>query len=225
MFDFALPPTVKGDLLDNFLAMGWFRIGSILHTTNITWLNEIEYPVYWLRYNVSAVRLRRNNTKLISANGCFTTCCRPLELNHETVQLFNKYRKRTKFKLGKSLDSILIDTSNDTFDSRIMEVRLHGHLIAAGIFDVGKKSIENIINIYDHAYKQYSLGKFLILSIYKYCLENGYAYYYPGYYIPGQEILSYKLFLDKQATEVYVPEQNTWVGYHEFENGIPHLSS
>lgn len=218
MFDFAFPPVVKGEILDNYLSQGWFRIGSILHTTDSTHFGDVECPVYWLRYKVNAVRLRRNNTKLISANSDFTIHCLPLEFNRETIRLFNKYRKGLSFKINQTLESILGDSANDTFDSKVIEVRNRGRLIASGIFDTGKNSIENIINLYDHEYAKHSLGKFLIISIYRYCLENGYQYYYPGYYLPGQQVMSYKLFLDKEATEVYLPVKNTWVGFHEFSN-------
>ncbi len=218
MFDFDFPPVVKGVILDNYLSKGWFRIGSILHTTDSTCIEDMVCPVYWLRYRVNAVRLRKKNTKLISANSAFTTHCRPLELNREIARLFKKYRKGIPFKITPTLDGILTDTTNDTFDSRIIEIRDRGRLIAAGIFDIGKNSVENIINLYDHAYAKHSLGKFLMISIYHYCLENGFDYYYPGYYLPGQQVMSYKLFLDKEATEVYLPEKNTWVGFHEFSD-------
>jgi arginyl-tRNA--protein-N-Asp/Glu arginylyltransferase len=217
MFDFDFPPVVKGEILDSYLAKGWFRIGSILHTTDSVEIGCGEiHPAFWLRYKVNAVRLRKKNTKLILTNSAFTTACRTLELNRETARLFKKYRRGIPFKINKTLESILTDATTDTFDSRILEVRDNGRLIAAGIFDTGKNSIENIINFYDHDYSQHSLGKFLMVSIYRYCLENGYEYYYPGYFLPGHEAMSYKLFLDKMATEVYIPEQNQWVSFHEF---------
>ena len=224
MFDFTFIPVIKGELLDDYLAKGWFRVGSMIHTADSTSIDDgEEYPVYWLRYKVDAVMLHRKNKKVISANSAFTIYSRPLALNHETELLFKKYRKGIRFTINGTLESILSDTTNDTFDSRIIEVRDNGRLIAAGIFDIGKTSVENIINFYDHAYAKYSLGKLLIISIHQYCRKHGLEYYYPGYYIPGQQVLSYKLFLDKRATEVYLPEQSTWVCYYEFEKQIAHL--
>ena len=218
MFDFALPAIIKGELLDDYLEKGWFRIGSMLHTTDSISIEDgREYPVNWLRYKVNAVRLGRKNTKLISANSRFTTHCRPLELNHETESLFKKYRKGIAFKINPTLDSILGETISKTFDTRIIEVRDKECLIDAGIFDIGNISVENIINFYDNAYRKHSLGKFLMISIYQYCLEHGFEYYYPGYFLPGQQVMSYKLFLDKKATEVYLPEQNRWISYNGFE--------
>jgi arginine-tRNA-protein transferase len=219
MYDFDFPPVVKGELLDTYLAKGWFRSGSILYTTDYTVINDNEvHPVVWIRYKVNEVRLRRKITKLISANCQFTTNCHSLEICRETTRLFKKYRRGIAFKINKTLESILIDTKNETFDSRILEVRDNGRLIAAGVFDVGKNSIEHIVSFYDHAYSKHSLGKFLMISINQYCGENGIEHYYPGYFLPGHQVMKYKLFFDKMATEVYLPEQNTWVSYYEFFN-------
>jgi leucyl-tRNA---protein transferase len=224
MFEFAWPSIAKGEVLDNYLAKGWFRCGSLLHTTDNTSIDGVgEYPVYWLRYKIEAVVLPRKNVKLIYANKDFEIRCRRLEMNNETDRLFKKYKKGIRFEINRTLDSILSDTSNEVFDTRVIEIRNKGCLIAAGIFDIGKNSVENIINFYDHSYAKHSLGKFLIISLYQYCKQLGLEYYYPGYYLPGQEVLGYKLFLDKKATEVYLIEQNTWISYYEFEKQIPHL--
>jgi len=217
LFDFEFPDTIKGDVLDNFLSRGWFRIGSMIYTVDHAVFEKKLYPVYWLRYNVKRINLCRKNIKLISENSSFEISCRPLELTSEIEQLFEKYRSGVKFKLPAGLNTILSDASCTTFESRLMTVRDNGRLIAAGIFDVGESAMEDIINFYDPAYKRYSLGKFLMLRKYQYCLENGYDYYYPGYYLPGQEVMSYKLFLDKAATEVYLLDGGIWISHRQFE--------
>lgn len=218
MFDFEMPSEAKGEILDEYLAKGWFRIGSILHTLDYTTLNDgKQHPVCWLRYDVNKVKLRSSVTRIISANAIFTTNCHSLELNREVEQLFTKYKKAKHFITNPTLSSILVDECNKTFESKIMEVRHSGKLVAAGIFDVGRTSIQHIVSIYDPAYYKYSLGKFLIISIYKYCSENGFQYYYPGYYIPSQQVLRYKLFFDKAATEGYSMVENKWLPTTEFD--------
>jgi len=217
MDDYDILSTVKGAVLDSYLSRGWFRTGCMIYTIDSTTIGKKQYPVYWLRYNVKKVKLSRKNTKLISENSFFEISCHALELSDEIEQLFEKYRSGVKFKLSAGLDTILSDASCATFESRLMTVRDKGHLIAAGIFDVGTSAMEDIINFYDPAYKQYSLGKFLMLRKYQYCLENGYDYYYPGYYLPGHDVMSYKLFLDKAATEVYLQDGGIWISHRQFE--------
>jgi arginyl-tRNA--protein-N-Asp/Glu arginylyltransferase len=123
MDDFDFLPTVKGAVLDSYLSRGWFRTGCMIYTIDSTTIGKMQYPVYWLRYNVKKVNLSRKNTKLISANSNFEVCCRPLELTIEIERLFEKYRMGVKFKLPAELDSILSDASCTTFDSVIMTVR------------------------------------------------------------------------------------------------------
>ena len=217
MDDFDILPTVKGAILDSYLSRGWFRTGCMIYTIDSTILGKIEYQVYWLRYNVKKVNLCRKNFKLISENSFFEISCHALELSDEIEQLFEKYRTGVKFRLPAGLDTILGDASCTTFESRLMTIRDNGRLIAAGIFDVGTRAMDDIINFYDPAYKRYSLGKFLMLRKYQYCLENGYEYYYPGYYLPGQELMSYKLFLDKAATEVYLQDGDIWISHRQFQ--------
>jgi len=166
---------------------------------------------------IEAIQLCKKNLHLIGHNKQFTVSCMPFEITQEIQNLFARYRTRRKFHIRPKLEGILLNADNFFFDSYIMEVRDNGRLIAAGVFDRGHHSIQDMINFYDPLYKKYSLGKYLMLLKYKYCLQNGFTFYYPGYYIPGQDTLSYKLFIDKNATEVYLPEANTWIGYYEFE--------
>lgn len=217
MTDYDFPHAVKGEVLDDYLSRGWFRTGCMIYTIDSTTIGEISLPVYWLRYNVNKVRLCKKNRQLISANSNFAVSYQPLVLTTEIESLFQRYKKGVRFILPNSVDAILIDENNSIFDSVIMTVRDNGRLIAAGIFDVGTSAMEDIINFYDPEYKRYSLGKFIMLMKYQYCLENGYDYYYPGYYLPGQEIMSYKLFLDKAATEVYLQDGGIWISHRQFE--------
>jgi arginyl-tRNA--protein-N-Asp/Glu arginylyltransferase len=217
MDDVDILPSVKGAVLDDYLSRGWFRIGCMMYTTDVTTIGNKQYPVYWLRYNVQKAHLCKKNRKLVTSNSHFAVTCQPLILTSEIEHLFKKYKKGISFILPNTLDAILIDDNCTTFDSVIMTVRDNGLLIAVGIFDVGTSTIQDIVNFYDPAYRRSSLGKYLMLSKYQYCLENGYDYYYPGYYLPRQEVMSYKLFLDAAATEVYLPDGNIWISHRQFE--------
>lgn len=208
-FDFDFPPIVKGKLLDEYLANGWYRHGSILHTLDSVWYGDNKYPVVWLRYNVNAVKLSRSNRHIIARNSKFHCSYRRLELNEEIEALHRKYRKYVPFDTAGSLAQILVDTS--TFDSYVIEVRHKGKLIAVGMFDAGLNSIAGIVCCYDPLYRQYSLGKYLILLMYQHCVRNGYHFFYPGYHIPGIQLMSYKLFLDRSATELYLRNNKEWV--------------
>ncbi len=215
---FEFPGIIKGRLLDSYLAQGWYRTGCIIFTTHFLAPHNDgrKFRVYWLRYIVNKVKPDSKTQKLYALNQRFTVACHPFRLTGEVDALHKLYAEGVKFDACKDLATILIDTNNDIFDSHIIEVRDNGKLIAAGIFDKGQDTIEGIINFYDPAYKKYSLGKYLILLKYRYCLANNIALYYPGYYMPEHPLFDYKLFIDKQATEVYLPETCTWVPLTEF---------
>jgi arginine-tRNA-protein transferase len=111
----------------------------------------------------------------------------------------------------------MVDTSNILFDSKLIEVRDGGKLIAAGIFDQGSATIAGIKNIYHPEYKKYSLGKYMILLKYQYCLQQGIKWYYPGYFAPENPKFNYKIDFDKNATEVCLPpEKKQWIPLNDF---------
>ena len=210
----------KGEVLDNLLANGWYRQGCSVFTTHFIspFGDDKNYRVFWLRYKVSAVNLDRKSLAIINANSGFTVTCQPFRYSPEIDDLHAKYARSLNFYISESLFDKLQDDGNRIFDSYIIEVRDNSKLIAGGIFDKGTHTIEGIVNFYDPEYKRYSPGKFVIIEKYRYCATNGIDWYYPGYYTIDHPVFDYKLFLDKRATEVYVPEVGLWIGYKQFEN-------
>ena len=171
-FDVHFLTEVKDDVLDRYLAKGWYRMGLYIFTTHSLQPtgDDNSYPVFWLRYEVGKVRLSRSSRALIKLTNSFTATVRTFSLT----------------------------------------------LIAAGILDRGRRAIAGIINFYDPAYKKYGLGKYLVLLKYFYCVQQNIPWYYPGYYSPTYPKFDYKLFLDKNATEVFRREQQDWLPYTEF---------
>ena len=214
--------TIKGSHLDDFLARGWYRSGFMIFTTHFIspFGDNKNYRVYWLRYLVSAVQLSKKTRALLAANKEFTIACHPFRLTAEVDGLHKLYASQLKFDANTDLSHILLDIYNQVFDSHIIEVRHNGKLIAFGIFDKGQDSIAGIINVYDPAYKKYSPGKFIMLQKYLYCLHNNIPYYYPGYFSTDHPVFDYKLFIDKAATEVYLPGNDIWIGYNIFRENL-----
>ena len=119
----------------------------------------------------------------------FTVTTTPLQISEELEALYKLYSTDLDFEISPTLRdnlfSLCFISSEETpaYDSWIIEIRDQGKLIAAGIYDRGEKSMMGIINMYDPAYKKYSLGKRLILFKLKESLESGLEYYYPGYIV------------------------------------------
>jgi arginyl-tRNA--protein-N-Asp/Glu arginylyltransferase len=212
---FVIP--VKGPLLDEYLARGWYRMGAYIFTTHTLRPDDGNaYPVYWLRYSVPHVQLGKKSTDIIKGCAGFSVRFRPFSLSGELEELYARYHASINFNASETLEGVLFDVSRVVYDSYLIEVRDNGRLVAAGVFDRGKDAIAGIVNFYDPEYKKYSLGKLLVLLKYQYCLHSRIPWYYPGYFSPTYAKFNYKLFLDKRATEVYLPVVNEWIQYHNF---------
>ena len=216
--DIHILPAIKGRILDYYLAFGWYRWGRYIFTVHTLAPHGPDkvYPVFWLRYQVGNVRLSSSARKIIAACSRFSVEVKPFRMTDELTDLHSRYVGSLKFETHTELRALLNDTTNEVYDTFMIEVRDGGRLIGAGIFDLGYEAIAGIINIYDPELKQYSLGKFLILQKYLFCLNNGLPCYYPGYFSTEYPVFDYKLFLDKAATEVYVPATHNWISFHQF---------
>lgn len=209
-------PEIKGALLDSYLANGWYRYGSHIFTIDTFSENGTIYPVYWIRYSTSAVKLGNKHEKIIKRCSGFQVMIRPFALTEELEQLHDLYFLNIEFTTSVTIKELLEDTDNNIFDSYLIEIRDGEKLIAAGIFDGGKESIAGIKNFYHPDYKKYSLGKMLMLLKHRFCVRSGLTYYYPGYIAPGNPRFDYKMFLCPDATEVFDATTQSWVGYQHF---------
>ncbi len=215
-FDVALLDAVKGEILDHYLGKGWYRMGMYIFTTSVVQTEESAFPVYWLRYVVPQIQLNKNNLALIKKNQHFTVSYQPLTHTQELEDLHSAYYNSIKFETSPDLQEFIFEPGKEIFDTYVIEVREAGKLIAAGIFDKGKDSIAGIKIFFDPHYKKYSPGKYLILLKYNYCRLHHINWYYPGYFSPSYPKFDYKLFVDKNSTEVFLPEENDWISYEEF---------
>jgi arginyl-tRNA--protein-N-Asp/Glu arginylyltransferase len=227
--DIAFPKKIHGSLLDDYLAIGWYRIGQIIFTTDYLQHPEGWRRVFWLRFCLDKFWFRQKQEKLLYTNRHFDVQIKPLVITDELESLYQAYSRQLDFEVSPTLQSNLFnyslieDPGHSVFDSELIEVRDHGRLIAAGIFDKGEKSIAGILNFFDPAYKKCSPGKWLMLLKIKYALERGLKFYYPGYIVAGWPKFDYKLFPGKDAAEIYDPQIQAWLPYSA--ESVQHLKN
>jgi len=226
------PDRVTGNTLDAYLERGWFRMGQSIFTTDFIFPDNDFYRVFWLRYRLENIFSHNKSQKLIRANKKFTTVFKPFELNQEMEDLYQVYLQSLDFRPSRTLRSYLMEHSNspettdNIYDSVLIEIRDQEKLIAIGIFDKGERSIAGIINFYDPAYKKYSLGKYLMVLKAQYALEKGMSFYYPGYIAADYDKFDYKLFINPDSAEIYDPVDESWLPYSpelikKLKNNIP----
>ncbi len=212
------PAAISRKQLDIFLAKGWYRMGQGIFTTNYVIQEDKFFRVFWLRYNLHTLQMSRQAQQVSIKCEKFTVEVKPLLVTDELEQLYILYRSALPFEPAESVKSWLFDMQlTNIYDSYVVEIRDNGTLIAGGIFDAGHRTIAGILNCYHPAYKKNSLGKYLILLKIRHAITLGKHWYYPGYIVKDYPKFDYKLFVDKTAAEIFIPENNCW---HPYSAGL-----
>jgi arginyl-tRNA--protein-N-Asp/Glu arginylyltransferase len=230
--DIHFPAKVIGSKLDAYLAIGWYRIGQIIFTTDYIPHPDRWIRVFWLRFSLDKFKWGRKQTKLLASNLAYTVEIKPLVVTKELNDLYSRYYDNLDFAASPTLEnnlfdySVVVDPAHRVFDSYVIEIRDAGKLIAAGIFDKGEKTLAGIVNFFEPAYRKISPGKWLMLLKIQYALENKMTYYYPGYIASDFSKFDYKLFPDVEAAEIYDPVYKQWMAYSagllkELKNSLP----
>ncbi|HRP69461.1 MAG TPA: hypothetical protein PLY93_08015 [Turneriella sp.] len=215
------PTRVAGKSLDNGLAHGWYRIGQSFSTTDLIVVQEQLLPVFWLRIDLKRYTPSRSARRILKKNQDFSVAILPFKITPEIENLFAAYRAGIDFSMSETVAEYLLDNEQyNAYDTYLIEVRDKDRLVAVGYFDVGKKTNTGILHFYDHALGDFSLGKFLFLLELEYGLTHGFDYYYMGYLCKGDTKFDYKLFADRNSTEVYLRALNRWLPYNAMDKKI-----
>jgi len=214
------PNSILPEELDTYLASGWFRMGQTIFTTQFLCFKNQLYNAVWLRVDLKKWRQDSVTVKLFKRNKHFRTEIRKATYSDQHAQLFQKYKEGVSFEGSATLHQLLFGQSaNNIYNTYEVNVYDEDLLIACGIFDLGKESAEGISCFYNHDYKKYSLGKFLIYMKMMYCQELGMSYFYPGYFVPGYKQFDYKLDIGKKAQEYWHLADHSWKSIMELDSG------
>lgn len=209
------PERLKGKELDDFLEMGWYRMGQSIFTTHFILLEDYAYRVFWLRYNLKNITLSKSQQRLKNRNGQFNVSLKPLQITDEIEDLYSIYKTGINFQGAPSVHYWLYGDRPpyNVFDTELIEIRDKGKLIAVGIADWGAESFAGIMNFYHPDYKKFSLGKYLMMLKIELGQLRNFRWYYPGYIVYQKPEFDYKLGFDKSAVEVLIPERQGWQVY------------
>lgn len=207
----------KSSFFDRLLAAGFYRMQHIMFTCNETVINQegTSVPVFWLRTLVQQCRLSSSAAIINKKCNRFIVNIQKAYVDDEVEALYALYKNHVQFRATETCSNHLhMPVIPLPFDSMMIQVREGDALIAVGYFDKGKTAIAGIMNIYHPHYKQYSLGKFLMLKKLQYALQQNMLFYYTGYISTENTSFDYKLFPDEQAVEVLLPVEQQWLPYH-----------
>jgi leucyl-tRNA---protein transferase len=206
------PKKLNGKELDNFLEMGWYRMGQSVFTTHFIMPTDKMYRVFWLRYNLKHIAFSKSQQRIKSQNRQFNVSVKPAKITREIEKLYADYKTIINFSGAESVYQWLYGDGkpSDVFDTQIIEIRDKDKLIAVGIYDQGAESIAGIMNFYHPDYKKFSLGRYLIMLKIELCQNRNLCWYYPGYVVYQRPEFDYKLCVDNNAVEVLIPELEGW---------------
>jgi arginine-tRNA-protein transferase len=199
--------------LDHYLEKGWYRMGQVIFTTHFLFFGSEVFSALWIRLPLQNYQFKGGNRKLM--NKIFTQfkiVIRPAEIDLEKDDLYAIYAENFDGNLAPNLNDMLLEFSEesiyDTWEIAVYDQEL---LIACSFFDRGFTSIASIFAMYHPDYEKCSLGYFTLLAEIDYAINHGYAYFYPGYVVPGNKRFDYKLRIGE--VEYYDLKSEKWIDY------------
>jgi arginyl-tRNA--protein-N-Asp/Glu arginylyltransferase len=214
------PDRLTPEDLDDYLSQGWFRIGQALMTCRVVQFDGELRPAIWTRLPLLTHRFGKNARRVITRNKeQFRLEFGPVVIDDEREDLYQRYRQIARGERSSTLvDFLYGESDRDVFNTNEVRVWNRNRLVAFSWFDLGRSSLQSLIGVYDPQYSKNSLGFFTMLAEVEYAQERGYEYHYPGYVLPGDPAMDYKLRLG--SVEFLHPWQREWRPLPELE-GVP----
>nr|WP_299417912.1 arginyl-tRNA--protein arginylyltransferase [uncultured Emticicia sp.] len=217
------PEYISAQELDVYLANGWFRMGQSIFTTNFLRFHNKFYSSIWLRIDLINSKKSKTQQKIEKLNTKFRVEIQIANPTEQHEELFCKYRESMKFDAAPSVKSLLYGQQEERallriFDTVEINVYDVNKLIAAGFMDLGEKSAAGISCFYDADYRKYSLGKYLMYLKMDFCQQNGFHFFYPGYFTPTYPLFDYKLDLAKPTLQYLDLVTDAWIPFEKFDS-------
>ena len=181
---------------DELLANGWFRNNINVIASSIKFLGGGWHSCVMLRAPLENFTWKKRLRKLMRKNGeMFTVTTRPFQQTQEKEALWQNFKSTVhNWALIPQLDKHLLkDAPPRDFNTWELCVYQGEKLVAFSIFDRGKRSIASLEAAYDPACQRYSLGVYTMLMEIEFAMQEGLAFYYPGFYPRGVAMFDYKL--------------------------------
>jgi len=213
------PFRMEPDQLDAFLALGWFRMHQTIFTTEALHIDNRLLPTVWLRVRLRDFEAGRTYRSLRKRNGHLRMEIQRAVISLQHTVLYDSYRAGVAFDIAPSLEWLLYGNSyRDIYNTYMVNVFDQDKMIGAGFFDLGRQSAAGITSFFDPAYKKHSLGKYMIYEKMRYCKNENFRFFYPGYFVPGNSRFDYKLEIGKSALEYFSKERNQWFSLGDKEH-------
>ncbi len=179
--------------IDLLLANGWRHFGTHFFRYNFgVHLSELR-KVFPLRIRLKDFSFSKSQRRIIRKNQDLQAIVRPIRIDEEKENLFDRHKKRFKKDNNFSIHYFVPQESAEIPTKGLeMCVYKDNKLLAASFFDVGRTSVSSIYAIFDTDEAKRSLGIYTMLLEIGFAAENGKEFYYQGYAYEGESFYDYK---------------------------------
>jgi arginine-tRNA-protein transferase len=184
---------VAPEQLDTLLADGWRHFGEQFFRYSLG-VHEAEIRrVIPLRIRLANFSPSKSQRRVLRQNVDLEVAIRPVNINDESADLFQRHKLRFKFGVPDSLyDFLSDDPANVPCAALEVAVHHHGELVAASYVDVAASSVSAVYGMFDPDFASRSLGIFTMLKEIEFAISNGKEFYYQGYSYEGESFYDYK---------------------------------
>lgn len=184
---------VSSDQLDFLLAEGWRHFGTYFYRYNLGFLKDEFHFVIPLRIRLENFKLSKNKRRILRRNEDLQTIIRPILLDAEKHELFERHKQRFDHGIPETIYSFL-DIDAAKTPCRALEFCVYDNhkLLAVSFLDVGKHSVSSVYAMFEPEIKNRSLGIYTMLLEIQFAIENSKSFYYQGYAYEGESFYDYK---------------------------------
>lgn len=184
---------VSPQLLDVLLEDGWRHFGTHFYRYNIGVYADELRSVLPLRVRLDDFAPSKSQRRVLKRNEDLQIVFRPIEINAEKTELFERHKRRFHHAVPDSLYDFL-SSQPAIVPCAALELGVYENdkLVAATFFDVAANAVSAIYAMFEPTETTRSLGIFMMLSTINYAIETGKTYYYPGYAYVEPSFYDYK---------------------------------
>jgi leucyl-tRNA---protein transferase len=179
--------------MDALWQAGWRHFGAYFFRYNLGFYEHEIRQVVPLRIRLADFKFSKSQRRVFNKNKDLETAIRPIEIDAEKENLFERHKRRFKSGVPASLYDFL-SGKPAVVPCEALEVCIFEKkkLLAVSFLDVGRESVSSVYAMFEPLAEKRSLGILTMLLEIRYALENEKKFYYSGYAYEGNSYYDYK---------------------------------
>lgn len=189
--------------LEAYLARGWRKFGYYFFRPQC----EKCFECIPLRVLVQKFSPSKSQRRVFRKGRAIRVEFNPLEYRKEIFEIYSIH-SRERFNNEVREEDFIESFFTPSCPSLQSEYYIDDTLAAVGFLDRSDRSLSSIYFVYDTAFSEYRLGTYSALTEIAYAAQEGFDYYYLGYYVAGNSSMAYKAGF--RPHELYHWDKERW---------------